>query len=204
MNTPHMVYILDDDAGVRKSLGWMLESNGLHFTAYDSAFTFLQEAQANCPSCLILDLQMPGMSGIDVLRHLKTRQDLHMPTIILSGSGSIGAAVESLKLGAHDFLEKPVNHEPLLTWARDALAKDAIYRGQQAREAVLKGRLNQLTDREREVLGLLCEGKSTKEMASKLNISIKTVSIHRWHLMKKMQVSSATEAVRLAHDAKAA
>jgi FixJ family two-component response regulator len=195
------VYVVEDDPGVRKSTVWMLESNGLEFEAYDSGETFLKEVKLNGPSCLILDMHLPGTGRLDVLRAIKTRRELHMPVIMMTGSGNVGLAVECMKLGAEDFLEKPVNHETLLTRVRDGLAQDLTRRVQLEQETTLRRRVAQLTDREREVLQLLCEGKSSKEMAAQLSISIKTVSIHRWHLMKKMQAGNATEAVNLAYRA---
>lgn len=204
MNSEQMVYILDDDVGVRKSLGWMLETCGYAFEAFSTPVEFLNEVKVGCPSCLLLDMNMPGMKGNAVLREITRQPKLCMPVIILTGSGNVAAAVECIKLGALDFLEKPVDHEVLLARLRYALASDAARREKDSETASLRRRVALLTDREREVLNFLCEGKSTKEMASRLSISTKTVSIHRWHLMKKMQVGSATEAVRLAHDAHAA
>jgi len=193
-----MVYIVDDDAGVRRSLGWMLTANGLQFTAFESGAAFLDQVNADCPSCVILDMYMPGPRGIEVLRKMKDSPALSMPAIILTGSGAVHEAVECMKLGARDFLEKPVDHKVLLEKVLDCLAADVEHRASAMQQAALKGRVEKLTEREKKVLQLLCEGKSSKEMAAKLHISVKTVSIHRWHLMKKMQVGSATEAVCLA------
>jgi two-component system response regulator FixJ len=204
MNTQSMVYIVDDDAGVRRSLGWMLSTHHLQFTTFESGTAFLDEAIVDCPSCVILDMHLPGPDGIEVLRKIKETPALAMPAIILTGSSAVSEAVESMKLGAREFLEKPVDHKILLEKVRECLAMDAEHRASTKRQAALKSRADKLTDREKEVLRLLCEGKSSKEMAAKLNISVKTVSIHRWHLMKKMQVGSATEAVRVAYDAHAA
>jgi FixJ family two-component response regulator len=204
MSLNEMVYVLEDDAGVRKSLAWMLESNKLAASTYASPSAFLQDATVDCPSCLILDVNLPGMSGIEVLRELGKRPELTMPVLILTGAGNIAAAVECMKLGATDFLEKPIEHALLLAKVRASLTSDSQRRKQAEDWAHSKRRLERLTEREREILTLLCDGKSSKQMAAQLKISTKTVSIHRWHLMKKMQVASATEAIRVAHDAKAA
>jgi len=204
MNLEKMVYILDDDAGVRKSLAWVLESAGLQCAVYKSASVFLNEAQVLCPSCLILDMHMTGMTGLDVLKEIRNRPDLSMPTMILTAADTVTTAVDCMKAGACDYLEKPIDPQILLDKVQELLDRETVSRAQGARRTAMKQRVDQLTDREREVLGLLCEGNSTKQMAHKLNISIKTVSIHRWHLMKKMQVSSATEAIHLAFSAKAA
>jgi RNA polymerase sigma factor (sigma-70 family) len=201
MNAQEIVFVVEDDASLRNSLAWMFDSNGISCATFDSAHTFMLQAVVNCPSCLILDLALPGMSGIDLLREIGKRPELAMPIIILTGRANVPAAVECMKLGVADFLEKPIEHGILLAKIRELLAIDVHRREQREKSARLKQRVDRLTDREREVLSLLCEGKSTKEIAAQINISIKTVSIHRWHLMKKMQVGSATEAVRLAHDA---
>jgi len=203
MNPDRMVYILDEDAGMRKSLAWVLESAGIQCALYGSASVFLNEAQVHCPSCLILDMHMAGMSGLNVLKEVHNRPELSMPTMILTACGTVTAAVDCMKAGACDFLEKPIEPKILLEKVQELLDRDTVNRARAARSTAMKQRVNKLTDREREVLGLLCEGNSTKQMAYKLNISIKTVSIHRWHLMKKMQVSSATEAVHFAFHAQA-
>jgi two-component system response regulator FixJ len=204
MNPTSTVHILDDDRSIRKSLSWMLENAGLHSTAHASPAEFLKDISVSGPSCLILDMHMPGMSGLEVLQELAVRPGLQMPTIVLTGAGTINIAVESLKAGAFDFLEKPVDPTTLLAKVRDALARDTTERALEDTRAALQKKIDQLTDREQEVLALLCEGKSSKQIGEQLNISMKTVSIHRWHLMKKMQVGSATEAVKIAFQARAA
>jgi len=203
MNPDRMVYILDDDAGVRKSLAWVLESAGFQSAVYGSASVFLNEAQVLCPSCLILDMHMTGMTGLDVLKEIRNRPDLSMPTMILTATDTITTAVACMKAGACDYLEKPVDPPLLLEKVMELLDLDTAHRANAVQRTAVNQRVDQLTDREREVLGLLCEGNSTKQMAHKLDISIKTVSIHRWHLMKKMQVNSATEAIHLALSARA-
>jgi len=193
-----MVYVLEDDSAVAKSIAWLLQANELDTTLFNHPATFLDNAKVNCPSCLLLDLQMPGMGGLELLKQISLRPELSMPTIILTGSGTVTAAVESMKLGVYDFLEKPIDHEILLQSVRESLACDAVNRDETTRKTALKQRVDRLTDREREILELMSLGNSSKEMAVMLHISIKTVSIHRWHLMKKLQVASATEAVHLA------
>ncbi len=204
MNTEHMIYIVDDDAGFRKSLVWMLENEKLTCCAVESAAEFLSLSKANCPSCLILDMYMPGMAGMELLNEMSTRPGLLMPVIVLTGVGSIASAVQSMKLGARDFLEKPIDHQDLLQKVHQALASDAAHRERADQMSEMRQRISQLTQRERQVLKLLCEGNSSKQMGLKLNISAKTISIHRWHLMKKMGAASATEAVQFALRAGAA
>jgi two-component system response regulator FixJ len=204
MESAQMVYVLDDDEGVRKSLQWLFEANGLRSTGFETPGEFLAEAEPDCPSCLILDMNLTQSNGSAVLREIRARPQLMMPVICLSGVGTVAIAVESMRLGARDFLEKPIDHELMLHKVREALDADAAQRQRIAHAASLKQRIDLLTEREREVLALLREGKSSKEMAVALKISVKTVSIHRWHLMKKMQASNATEAANIAHHAAAA
>jgi two-component system, LuxR family, response regulator FixJ len=203
MNTQKTVYVVEDDAGVRKAIGWMLECNGLDFEAFESGTAFLRDAKMTGPSCLILDMHLPGIGGIDILKATRLRPDLNCPVIVMTGNGTVVTAVQCMKHGADDFLEKPIDPVSLLVSIHDALARDAARRERELQETTLKKRFDKLTIRERDVLRLLCEGKSSKEMAAKLSISIKTVSIHRWHLMKKMQAGNATEVVNLAYRANA-
>jgi FixJ family two-component response regulator len=198
MSEQQMVHIVDDDESVRKSLAWILESANLPFTEYSSGYEFLDEAKANVPSCLILDLQMPELSGIDVLKMMKVSPRLTMPVVVLTGTGSVVTAVQSMRLGVHDFLEKPVDHETLLAKVREALTLDKTRRAHEAEVSGIKSRVALLTGREREVLQFICGGKSNKQIAAALGISIKTVTIHRWHMMKKMQANTATELMLLA------
>jgi FixJ family two-component response regulator len=198
MNAQHMVHILDDDANVRKSLAFVLESAGLACTTHESGRDFLEAPHADCPSALILDLQMPGLNGVELLREMKNFSKMTMPVVVLSGTGSVPLAVQSMHLGVYDFLEKPADHEVLLEKLREALELDAARRDKDAVAAEARRRLAELTDRERQVFELICEGKSNKQMAATLGISIKTVSIHRWHMMRKMQATNAAEVMLLA------
>jgi len=204
MSSQRTVYILDDDWAARHSLELMLESDGLHYASYESGEEFLEEARPGGPSILILDMMLPGLSGLDVLERTRTRPGLAMPVIAVTAAASVVTAVRSMKLGAYDFLIKPVDRGLLLERVREALAADADRRQRELGKAASRSRVAELTEREREVLGLLCTGKSNKQMAMMLNISIRTVAIHRWHLMKKMQATSAAEAVRIALHADAA
>lgn len=199
MSFEQLVYVLDDDQSVCDYLATVLQAAGLPCATFTSGAAFLADARVTCPSCLILDLRLSKMSGVEVLLQMKSRSDLSMPVIVLSGTGNISVAVQSMKLGVHDFLEKPVDQKVLLEKVREALAIDVAFRAQATRKSLVQIRLDRLTDREREVLHLLCEGKSSKQMSMMLNISVKTVAIHRWHMMKKMQASSATEAVHMVH-----
>ncbi len=198
------VHIIDDDPSVRKSLSWMLESTELEFQTYASAGDFLEDADVNGPSCLILDMELPGMTGMELLEQLQGRPELAMPVMVLTGAGSIAMAVTAMQLGARDFVQKPIDPAGMLAKIRKLVAIDAVRREALAKPIAAKRLLAQLTHREREVLELLCEGKSTKQMALILQISGKTISIHRGRLLKKMQVSSATELVQLVLRAQAA
>jgi two-component system response regulator FixJ len=202
MSDKQMVHIIDDDGAMRNLLADELEAEGLQFAAHASPDEFLGEKKPDCPSCLIVDTQLPGFSGVDVLKMIQSRTELSMPVIVLSGSATVASAVESMKMGAYEFLEKPVDHGDLLASVREAIAIDAERHARRVLQDDAQTRLALLTDRERQVLDLICEGQSNKQMAMALNISVKTVAIHRWHLMTKLRTASATEAVHLALRAK--
>jgi two-component system response regulator FixJ len=204
MGGQDMVYVVDDDASVRKSMAWMFRMAGLLCETFESGDEFLRQADATRPTCLVLDMHLPGMGGVEVLRQLQGRPDLAMPVIIVTGKGDVPTAVQCLKMGVHDFLEKPVDHDVMLAKIRECHAADAARRADDAEHADARSRLRQLTERERDVMQLICTGHSTKQIAARLGISDKTVSVHRWHLMKKLQAGSATEVVHIAHRAHAA
>jgi FixJ family two-component response regulator len=198
MSSKHHVYVLDDDDSVRESLGWTLKANGLDCTLYASAEEFLAEVSVDCPSCLILDLQLGNSDGMMVQRYVTQQTRLSMPVIILSATATVAHAVECTKRGAVDVLEKPADPSILLERVRQALERHGEIRQRRSEQSVIDKRVGTLTDREREVLGLLCQGKSSKEMASALKISQKTIAIHRGHVLRKLDASSSTDAVRLA------
>lgn len=192
-----LVHIIDDDDAARESLGFLLRTAKIDVCCYDSATAFLKAMPVGGTGCIVTDVRMPGVSGIDLLRHLKARGST-MPVIVITGHGDIQLAVEAMKIGAADFLEKPFDDEALLAsvrWALDRLERDAQ---READRADLNNRLASLSTREREVLDGLVAGKANKVIAFDLGISPRTVEIYRAHVMTKMNAGSLSELVRMA------
>lgn len=196
------VFIVDDDASVREALAWLLRSRRLPSQSYDSAEAFLQMLEdgfvPSRPCCLLLDVRMPGMSGLALFERLIER-GLHlvMPVIFLTGHADVPTAVSSVKRGAFDFCEKPFSDNALVDRVEQALAQSAsIVNAQQAREQ-LRQRLGELTERERDVMRLVVEGLPNKRIADQLDISVRTVEVHRARVFEKMEVKSAVELANL-------
>jgi two-component system response regulator FixJ len=198
MSEGAIVYVVDDDRGMRKSLGRVMESAQLRVKLYESADQFLRDytAAPETAGMLVLDMQMPGMHGVELLRQLRSR-GIHLPVVVVTGAGTIPIAVESMKLGVVDFLEKPVDHRTLLNKIEQALARDAAQRVEASEATTIRQRLAQLTAREREVLDLIIRGNSNKQIASALEISIKTVAIHRANVMVKAGAVNTADLVRM-------
>jgi len=196
MHRDAVVYIVDDDPGMRKSLTMLVESVSLHASAYESAEAFLAETNADHPGCVVLDLRMPGMSGIEMLQNLRANMN-DIPVIIISAHADVPATVQGMKLGAVDLLQKPVEPSVLLEAIRHSLAlSQSLY--QQREEARSVGqRFEHLTAREMELLGLIVDGQSNKQIARTLGISIKTVANHRASLMAKTGAANAADLARL-------
>jgi two-component system, LuxR family, response regulator DctR len=196
------VFIVDDDASVREALAWLLRSRRLPSQSYDSAEAFLQMLEdgfvPNRPCCLLLDVRMPGMSGLALFERLIERGlHLAMPVIFLTGHADVPTAVSSVKRGAFDFCEKPFSDNALVDRVEQALAQSAsIVNAQQAREQ-LRQRLGELTERERDVMRLVVEGLPNKRIADQLDISVRTVEVHRARVFEKMEVKSAVELANL-------
>jgi len=190
------VHIVDDDAGVRKALALLMHSAGLQVQTYESARDFLDRYDPGHPGCMILDIRMPGMSGLDLQQELVTRHD-PIPIIILSGHGDIPMAVRAIKAGALDFIEKPFQNGTLLSLVETGLERDRAARAKGARRHDIAGRLARLTPREREVMEHLVHGELSKVAAAELGISPRTVEIHRAHILKKLGVRSISEVVRM-------
>jgi two-component system response regulator FixJ len=190
------VFVVDDDEAMRESLTWLIESVGLKVESFASADEFLRSYYPGQSGCLLLDVRMPGMSGLELQTHLREQQ-LTVPVIIITGHGDVPMAVRAMKAGAVDFIEKPFNDEQLLESIRNALAIDDRLRDTQSFKAEVASRLSQLTPRESEVMEMVTAGKSNKEIANLLNVSAKTVEAHRAKVMEKMQASSLAELVRL-------
>jgi FixJ family two-component response regulator len=191
------VFVVDDDAAARSSLRLLLKSLGLHAVAYDSAAAFLADYDAEQPGCLLLDVRMPGMSGPELQQELNARGAI-LPITFITGHGDVAMAVEAMRHGAFDFLQKPFRDQELLDRVQRALKRDADNRAELGRMRELRQRLESLTPREREVLGLLSQGNANKVMAHKLGISQRTVEIHRARIMEKMHAASLAHLVRMA------
>ena len=189
------VFIVDDDEAVRDSLALLLRSVGLEVAVFDSAQTFLDELSEDYCGCLVLDIRMPGMSGMELLQRLRD-QNNELPVIFITGHGDVPMAVEAMKLGALDFLQKPFRDQELLDRIQQALAQESSKRRSRASRDQLRQRLTALTARERQVLDRLLEGKANKVIAIELELSQRTVEIHRARVMEKMQARSLAELVR--------
>jgi FixJ family two-component response regulator len=184
------VYVVDDDGSTRELLTWLMKREGLEVHTYGDPRAFLEGYPPGAAGCLILDLDMPGMSGLDLQQQLKA-SGVALPVIFLSGRADVPQAVRAVKEGAVDFIEKPFDYKEVVARVRECLARDAAQR----RSAE---RLAQLTQREREVLDLVVAGKTNRDIAEVLDISVKTVEAHRAHLMEKVAAQSVAELVQAA------
>ena len=197
MKQDPIVFVVDDDAGMRKSTCVLLESAGLQYREFDSATAFLHAYDRAMPGCLVLDLHMPGMSGIDLVERLRADRAM-LPILIVSGTGTIPLAVQGMKLGVLDFLVKPVDPSILISKVQAALELDAQQRNDATSLNAIRQRLSTLTTREQELLKLLVSGMANKNIASEMGISIKTVENHRANLMDKTGALNAADLVRMA------
>ncbi len=186
-----LLAVVDDDEAVREALVWLLESNGLAVQPFASGEALLQD-DASRFACLILDMRLSGMSGLMLFERLLQRPYCP-PAIFLTGHADVPLAVSALKMGAFDFVEKPFDDVLLLTRVQQAISQDQQNRQQQSQQQRIISALNQLTDREQEVMRLVLAGKLNKQIADSLDISIKTVEVHRARVMEKMGVKSAVE-----------
>lgn len=196
------VYIVDDDPSVREALAWLLRSRRLDSVMFDSAEAFLQQLgagwTAQCASCLLLDVRMPGMSGLALFDRLAERGLLQqLPVIFLTGHGDVPTAVDAVKRGAFDFCEKPFSDNALVDRIEQALAQSGQALALQTQSQQLAHRLGELTEREREVMRLVVEGLPNKRIAEQLDISVRTVEVHRSRVFEKMGVRSAVELANL-------
>ena len=192
-----VVFVVDDEPAMRDSLRWLIESTGLRVETFADADTFLARIRPELPGCLVLDVRMPGMSGLDLQAELE-RRGIGLPTIIVTGHAEVPMAVRAVKAGAIDFIEKPFSDQLLLDRVRQGIEMDRQEREGRAQRTEALRRMGSLTAREREVLDLVVAGKANKEIAAALGLSPKTVEVHRAHVMEKMQASSVAELVRLA------
>lgn len=196
MNAQTTVFIVDDDQAIRTSLKWLIESVGMNAETYASADEFMRNYYPGRAGCLLLDVRMPGMSGLELQEHF-IEQDIRIPIIIITGHGDVPMAVRAMKAGAVDFIEKPFNDEQLLESIRNALNLDSEQRSEQAERAKIAALLDHLTSRELEVMEMVTDGKSNKEIAATLGVSAKTVEAHRARVMEKMEASSLAELVKM-------
>ena len=195
-NRVELVTIVDDDEAVRASLKLLLQSVGLASRSFGSAAEFLAAYDPQQPGCLVLDVRMPGMSGLELQEELNLRGAI-LPVIFITGHGDVPMAVEAMQQGAFDFLQKPFRDQDLLDRIQRALARDRENRSQLAHRDEIRARLASLTTREREVLDLMIKGRQNKLMAADLGLSQRTIEIHRARVMDKMQAMSLAQLVRM-------
>ena len=190
------VYIVDDDPDMRDSLRWLMKTVGIRAQTFASAAEFLRDFTPNGPGCVILDVRMPGTSGLDLFEELIARGE-GMPVIFITAHADVPMAVRAMKSGAVEFVEKPFNRQTLLDKVQRAIKDDSDRRSRMAARADLSRRFQRLTDKEREVLELIKEGRPNKEIASQLQITPRAVELRRSSLMRKLGVRSLIELLRL-------
>ena len=196
MSPEPAVFVVDDDAAVRDSLRWLMDSVGLRVEEFASGEAFLAEITPQHPGCVVLDLRMPGLGGLEVHQRLRDR-GIDLPVIVISGHGDVPVAVRALKSGVADFIEKPFSDQELLDCVQQALRRDIGNRLQQLKREELTTRYLTLTPRELDVLRLVVDGLTNKEISATLGISLKTVETHRARVMEKMAAGSVSELVRM-------
>lgn len=197
MASENIVHIIDDDADARDSLAFLLSTADVEVHAYESAVAFLEALPDVTGGCVITDVRMPQMDGMELLRRLNA-SGASLPVIVMTGHGDVPLAVEAMKLGAVDFLEKPFDDEALLASVRMALSRNRMDSEQESRKAEVKERLASLSQREQQVLDGLVAGHANKTIAFDLGISARTVEVYRANVMTKMQARSLSELVRMA------
>jgi FixJ family two-component response regulator len=196
MQAQPVVFVVDDDTSMREGLDSLIASDGLQVECFASAQEFLLSPANEQPSCLVLDVRMPGLSGLDLQRQLAT-SGRRMPVVFITAHGDIPMAVRAMKAGAVEFLAKPFRSEELLGAIHQALEWDRLAIEQGAKLALIRERRDQLTDRERQVMEHIGRGKLNKQIAAELGVSENTIKVHRRHIMKKMSASTLTELVRI-------
>jgi FixJ family two-component response regulator len=197
MTAPPLIHVVDDDDSLRSALQRLLSAAGYRVRAYASAGEFLLDPPADAPGCLLLDLRMPGPSGLD-LQEALARHGIGLPVIFLTGHGDLATGVRAMKAGAVDFLVKPVEREPLLGAVARALERDGAQRAARGADAELRARFAQLTAREREVFELVVAGRLNKQIAGALGVAERTVKAQRAQVMAKLGAANAAELGRIA------
>ena len=192
------VFIVDDDHAVVCSLRWLIETVRLRVQTFASAQEFEAQYDPLLPGCVLLDVRMPGMSGLELQQRMAARQRYHLPLIFVTGHGDVQMAVRAVQAGAFDFIEKPFNDQDLLDRVQRAIAHDAVQRERENLHRQLRERFATLTVRERQVLDLVTQGQSNKAVANELGLSAKTVEFHRAKVMEKLHARSLADLVKLA------
>jgi RNA polymerase sigma factor (sigma-70 family) len=195
--TPPTVFVVDDDSSTRELLSWLMKRHGLRVEVFPDARRFLEAYREETPGCLVVDLNMPGMSGLDLQKYLK-ENGVQLPVLFLSGRADVPKAVRAVREGAIDFVEKPFDYKRVVSLVEECLRRDAEERTKLEQRRASSARLAQLTQREREVLDLVVAGRMNREIAERLDISIKTVEAHRARIMEKLEVNSVAELVQAA------
>jgi len=195
MMNEYMVHIVDDDNAIRESLSLLMKSEGIQATTYATAEDFLSQYHPTESQCLLLDIRMPGMSGLELIEELKKR-NISIPVIFITGHGDISMAVQAMRAGATDFIEKPFDSDYLIRRTRDCLQECLCLSHSNELKQKMNERLSRLTKRERQVMDLLVDGKQNKTIAYELNISVRTVELHRAKVMEKLSAHSLSDVVR--------
>jgi len=190
------VYLVDDDSDVREAIAFLLEAEGIRVETFGDPHEMLEAVDADKRGCLLLDVRMPGMDGLELHQALKKR-GVAMPAVFISGHGDIPMAVRAVNAGALDFIEKPFDDEVLLERIARAFELDARRSASEMETAEIRGRLDQLTSRERDVLEGIVDGKLNKQIANALDISVRTVELHRGRVLEKLRATNAADLVRM-------
>ena len=192
-----IVVVIDDDQEIREALQGLLRSVGLRVELFGSVQEFLDSAHADVPGCLVLDVRLPGRSGLDFHEDL-VKANIHLPVIFISGHADVPMSVRAMKAGAVEFLTKPVRHQDLLDAIQRAIERDRARRDEEEVVGGLRARFNSLTTREREVMRLVAAGRLNKQIAAEIGLSEATVKVHRGQMMRKLRAKSLAELVRMA------